>query len=100
MTTVPRTDYLAQLNMWRDKQVVKIITGIRRCGKSTLMAQFREELKRSGVGDEQILYLNFEDIANEPLTDYKALYSYITERLTEGKQNWGSGVIPWQGYRR
>lgn len=88
MTTVPRTDYLAQLNMWRDKQVVKIITGIRRCGKSTLMAQFREELKRSGVGDEQILYLNFEDIANEPLTDYKALYSYITERLTEGKQNY------------
>lgn len=88
MKTVERTEYLAQLSMWRDKQIVKVITGIRRSGKSTLMAQFQDVLVRSGVNREQIQSVNFEDIANEALLDYKVLYSYLTERLIEGKQNY------------
>lgn len=88
MKTVERTEYLSQLSMWRDKQIVKVITGIRRSGKSTLMAQFQDVLVRSGVSREQILSVNFEDIANEALLDYKVLYSYLTERLINDKQNY------------
>lgn len=65
MKTVERIEYLSQLSMWRDKQIAKVITGIRRSGKSTLMAQFQDVLVRSGVSREQILSVNFEDIANE-----------------------------------
>ena len=46
---VERREYLQKLILWRDEQVIKVVTGIRRCGKSTLLAQFQDYLKRSGV---------------------------------------------------
>ena len=58
---ITRTEYLNQLNSFRDKQLIKVITGIRRCGKSTLLDLFREELLKSGVNHEQIIAVNFED---------------------------------------
>lgn len=82
---VQRTEYLNELIGWKDEQVIKVITGIRRCGKSTLMMQFREYLKTQGVAEKQIISVNFEELEYEDLLDYKKLYAYLKERLVPGK---------------
>lgn len=82
---VQRHDYLDQLKKWKDKSVIKVITGIRRCGKSTLLELYREYLKTQGVTDDQIISINFEELEYEELLDYKALYNFIKERLHESK---------------
>ena len=82
---VERKEYLAELISWKDEQVIKVVTGIRRCGKSTLLAQFQEWLKTSGVADEQIVSVNFEELEYEELLDYKNLYTYLKEHLVSGK---------------
>lgn len=78
---VERKVYLSQLMAWKEEQVIKVVTGIRHCGKSTLLKQYQEHLLKSGIGPEQIISINFEELENEPLLDYKALYQYIKERL-------------------
>lgn len=78
---VQRDEYLNQLKKWKDEQVIKVITGIRRCGKSTLLEMYRDYLKSEGVSDDRIISINFEELEYEELSDYKALYSYIKERL-------------------
>ena len=78
---VQRKEYLDQLINWRDEQVIKVVTGIRRCGKSTLLLQFQQWLKENGVTDEQIVSINFEELEYEEMLDYKKLYSYLKERL-------------------
>ncbi|MBQ3661011.1 MAG: ATP-binding protein [Firmicutes bacterium] len=78
---IRRTHYLEQLNQWRDKEVIKVVTGIRRCGKSTLLQQFQEELLVQGIDEAHIIYLNLEDLQNEPLLDYHALYNEILTRI-------------------
>ena len=85
---IERTTYLEKLKYWKDEQVIKVITGIRRCGKSTLLKQFQENLKRQGVLNEQIIYLNFEELDNENLLDYKSLYEYIKSHLVPQKMNY------------
>lgn len=82
---VQRKEYLDQLINWRDEQVIKVVTGIRRCGKSTLLLQFQQWLKENGVTDEQIVSVNFEELEYEDLLDYKKLYQYLKERLVSGK---------------
>ncbi len=82
---VERKEYLAELIGWKDEQVIKVVTGIRRCGKSTLLAQFQEWLKANGVSDEQIVSVNFEELEYEELLDYKRLYAYLKERLVSGR---------------
>ena len=82
---VQRKEYLDQLIAWKDEQVIKVVTGIRRCGKSTLLLQFQQWLKENGVTDEQIVSINFEELEYEELLDYKKLYSYLKERLVSGK---------------
>lgn len=82
---IQRTEYLNKLIAFRDKQLIKVVTGIRRCGKSTLLELYQNWLKQQGVEDSQIISINFEDIDYEELTDYKRLYSYLKERLAEGK---------------
>lgn len=77
---IERKEYLDALRRWRDKRVIKVITGIRRCGKSTLMELFQEELLRDGVRQEQILSVNLEDFANLPLRDAAKLHSYVLEK--------------------
>lgn len=76
------------LETWRDKQVIKVITGVRRSGKSTLLNLFQQQLIASGVEKDQILSINFEDLAFEHLTDYKALYKHIVENLHPNCQNY------------
>lgn len=78
---IRRTHYLEQLNQWREKEVIKVVTGIRRCGKSTLLQQFQEELLVQGIDAKHIIYLNLEDLQNEPLLNYHALYEYILNRI-------------------
>lgn len=82
---VKRTEYLNELKKWQDKDVIKVVTGIRRCGKSTLLTLFQEELRQNGVSEDQIISLSFENIAYEDLLDYKALYRYVTDRLHRTK---------------
>lgn len=78
---IKREIYLKQLRSFKEKQLIKVITGIRRCGKSTLLEQFTDELKQSGVDENRIIFINFEDLRYESLLDYRKLYEYIDERL-------------------
>ena len=85
---VERKEYLDQLIGWKDEQVIKVVTGIRRCGKSTLLAQYQAWLTSRGVSDSQILSVNFEELEYEELLDYKKLYSYLKERLVPGEMTY------------
>jgi predicted AAA+ superfamily ATPase len=58
---VQRKEYLAYLAAWREKQLIKVVSGVRRCGKSTLLLQYIDWLKTSGVDEEQIIFINLED---------------------------------------
>lgn len=82
---INRNMYLSKLIQWKDKQVVKVVTGMRRCGKSTLLLQYKEWLLNNDVLDSQIIYINFEELENEYLLEYNKLYSYIKNRLIEDK---------------
>lgn len=85
---VIRKEYLNRLLAWKDEQVIKVVTGIRRCGKSTLLKQFQDHLLEEGVSQEQIISINFEDLDYEDLLDYKALYAYIKQRLCPDKMTY------------
>lgn len=80
-----RTEYMNQLKSWQDKNIIKVVTGIRRSGKSTLLEQFKEYLLNSGVDSKQIITLNFEALELEELTDYKKLYNYIKDLVIPDK---------------
>ena len=86
--TINREMYLNWLLKWRGQQIIKVISGVRRCGKSTLFAIYRDYLQKEGIGAEQIISLNFEDIEYEELCDYRKLYSYISQRLLPEKMNY------------
>lgn len=85
---VERKEYLEQLLEWKDEHIIKVVTGIRRCGKSVLLEQFKDRLHSAGVEAEQIISINFEDLEFEELLDYKALYRYIKERLCSDKMTY------------
>ncbi|HQD39457.1 MAG: ATP-binding protein [Firmicutes bacterium] len=85
---VQRKRYLEKLKKLKDKQIIKVVTGVRRCGKSTLLKQFQEYLKSCGVEERQIISINFEDVSNEPLMDYKALHDFVVKQLIPGKMTY------------
>ena len=85
---IERTNYIEKLLGWKDEQVIKVVTGIRRCGKSTLLRQYQDALRQRGVSDEQIISINFEELENEPLLDYHALYDHIKARLCGGRMTY------------
>lgn len=85
---VQRKRYLEKLKKTQDEQMMKIITGVRRCGKSTLLAQFQEILKSEGIAPERIVSINFEDLAFEELLDYRKLYNYLYKRLSTDKMTY------------
>ena len=80
MDMIPRTEYLDWLDEFRDKPLVKVLTGLRRSGKSTILDMFMSRLSDSGIESSRILKINFELLENEPLLDYKKLYSHIVEK--------------------
>lgn len=83
-----RKQYMEKLIKMKDKKFIKVVTGIRRCGKSTLLMMFSGYLKECGVEADQIISVNFEDVENEPLLDYKILHETITKRLVPGKMTY------------
>ncbi len=85
---IERTEYLEWLKNRKDKQIIKVVSGVRRCGKSTLFEIYKDWLRGIGIGKEQIISVNFEDIDFEQLTEYHALYNYIKERLIPDKMNY------------
>ena len=85
---IARNEYLNRLISFRDKQLIKVITGIRRCGKSTLLEMYRNALLKSGVQERQITAINFEDAEFEALMERHELYSYIKDRLIPDKMNY------------
>ena len=82
---IERTEYLEELKRWKDKDLIKVITGIRRCGKSTLFQLFIDYLKSTGISDAQIISINLED-TDYNFEDYKQLYDYIKEKIDSKNQ--------------
>lgn len=82
---IQRKKYLDKLIAFKDKQIIKVVTGIRRCGKSTLLEIYQNYLLKQGVLPEQIIAINFEDYDYEELTNGAKLHTYIKERLVKGK---------------
>lgn len=78
---VERKEYLNRLKSVREKHIIKVVTGVRRCGKSTLFKLYQEYLLSTGVLPEQIVSINLEDLEFEELLDYRKLYTYIKNRL-------------------
>lgn len=85
---IQRDEYLRFLLDWKDQQIIKVISGIRRCGKSTLFELFREKLLQDGVDEKQIIDINFEDADNSELCDYKKLHDHIKGRMLPDKMNY------------
>ena len=85
---VERKEYLDRLIQWKDEQVIKVVTGIRRCGKSTLLLQYQAWLKANGISEEQIVSINFEELEYEELQEYRKLYAYLKEHLCEGEKTY------------
>ena len=82
---IKRVEYLEELKRWKDKNLIKVITGIKGCGKSTLFEQFINYLKNNNVENEQIIHINLED-ADYDFKDYKELYSYINNQINSKKK--------------
>lgn len=85
---VMRTEYLNQLRSWKDEDVIKVVTGLRRCGKSTLLKQYRDMLLEEGIAEEQIIHINFEELEYEELTNYRTLYVYLKEHIDVSRKNY------------
>ncbi|PFG27295.1 ATP-binding protein [Corynebacterium renale] len=81
---VPRKRYLDELTTHVDADIVRIITGVRRCGKSSLLEMYRRHLLAHGATHEQIVSINFEDFANDTLRDPHTFHDYVKQRVAEG----------------
>jgi len=82
---IERKAYLDQLCMWREEEMIKVVTGVRRCGKSTLFDLYIERLKADGVTDDQIVFVNLEDEDYSELLDHKKLHEYVKARILKDK---------------
>ncbi len=78
---IERGLYLKRLRQLKDQNLIKVITGIRRCGKSTLLEAFKNELLLDGIASENIIFLNFEERENLHLTNWTSLYDEIIEKV-------------------
>lgn len=88
MKRLERIDYLNWLIRWKDQQIIKVVTGVRRCGKSTLFEIYQDYLLNNGVDENQIITVNFEDLEYEDLQDYKSLYQYVKAHLIPDRKNY------------
>jgi predicted AAA+ superfamily ATPase len=83
---IQRPLYIEFLTTWKNEDVIKVVSGVRRCGKSTLFEMFRNQLTTEGVQAEQIININFEEFDYLYLCDPTVLYSYIKEKIQPGQQ--------------
>lgn len=80
-SVIKREIYLKRIRPFYESEMVKVITGIRRCGKSTIMRQIIDEIKKNGVDEEYIIYVNFEDYKYKKISHADALYEYIEDKI-------------------
>ena len=76
------------LKRFKDKNLIKVITGIRRCGKSTLLEMYKDFLLSNGVSEKQIISINLEDLKYNFIDDYMSLYNYISDNLKSNRKNY------------
>lgn len=82
---IERRAYLNQLVSWKNQKIIKILTGVKGCGKSSILKLYQEYLLENGIDQSQIISINFDDLEYEELLDYHKLYQYIKDRLVENK---------------
>lgn len=85
MNIIKRIEYLEELKRWKDKDLIKVVTGIRRCGKSTLFDLFIEYLKEEGIDDKHIISINLESLEYD-FSGYKELYDYVVKKIKDDKK--------------
>lgn len=85
MNMIKRIEYLEELKRWKDKDLIKVVTGIRRCGKSTLFDLFIEYLKEEGIDDKHIISINLESLEYD-FSGYKELYDYVMKKIKDNKK--------------
>lgn len=85
---IQRPEYLKELKKFKDKELIKVITGIRRCGKSTLLEMYRKMLVEDGISSDQIININLEDLQYNFIENYMDLYNYINKNLQKNKKNY------------
>ena len=83
---INRKNFLNKLISFKDKQLIKVISGVRRCGKSTLMQQFIKYLFTLGIKEEQIIFINFEDFENRDLLNLDNFYNYVSSKIIKDKK--------------
>jgi predicted AAA+ superfamily ATPase len=86
MKNVIRPEYLDFLIRSKDRNIIKVVSGVRRCGKSTMFELFRDYLLKNGVKKEQIININFEELEYEELCDYKKLYEFVMKKIKSDKK--------------
>lgn len=87
MNIVERTEYIEELKKWKDKNLIKVVTGIRRCGKSTLFGLYIEYLKGLKIDDKHIISINLESLDYD-FKDYRELYNYIMSKINDDKKHY------------
>ena len=87
-TKIIRQQYLDQLTLSKDQNVIKVVTGVRRSGKSTLLGLFQDTLREQGIADSQIQSFNFEEEKNVELRDWRKLHHRIEQKLVPDKMNY------------
>ena len=85
---IERNEYLNVLKRFKDKELIKVITGIRRCGKSTLLEIYKDYLLDNNITENQIISINLEDLKYNFIEDYMSLYNYICDKLKPNKKNY------------
>lgn len=88
MKIIERCEYLDWLKRWKDKQIIKVVSGVRRCGKSTLFDIYKSYLLSTGVEQKQIISINFEDFEFSHLENASSLYQYIKSLLNDDAMNY------------
>ncbi len=83
-----RSDYMRQLQAFKDNKIIKVVTGLRRSGKSTLLQMYRDELVANGVSPSQIQFVNFELMKYDYIRTYRQLYDFIMQNIVAGKKNY------------
>ena len=83
---IKREKYLKNIRPFYDKDLIKVITGIRRCGKSVILMQIMDELRDNGIRDEQIIYINFEFVDYIDITDVKAFNAYVENKIVKDEK--------------
>ena len=83
-----RTEYMQQLQAFKDSKLIKVVTGLRRSGKSTLLEMFRDELLKGGVAAERIQYINFELMKYDSVRSYKQLYELVLSSIRPNEKNY------------